>query len=225
MRAILTILLVAAALWRARRRLERHDRPGLRLPHRHARRPDLGALAGQLRPARRQPAAQRRALRLEPGRGAGDVDPAGAALRRARRLLLAGAPARPLSGRGGRQTIRSFHRRARRAGDCSPRTEKARLQCSLARSVARSQLAEGKRGKRLSDGCNRDAPAWAGAFTRLPTGRQARPDLSTDKSGGLLGRAPRHPRQSPGNPYHTTPRTSAWMKRSFSMVTGVSAKG
>jgi methylenetetrahydrofolate reductase (NADPH) len=39
---------------------------------------------------------------------------------------------------------------------------------------------------------NRAAPAWAGAATRLPRGRQARPDLSTDKpsrsAAALVGR-------------------------------------
>ena len=39
------------------------------------------------------------------------------------------------------------------------------------------------RGVRLApSGCDRGAAAWAGAFTRLPRGRQARPDLSRDKS-------------------------------------------
>jgi hypothetical protein len=65
----------------------------------------------------------------------------------------------------------------------APRTGKAGLQWSHARSGRPSLSAKDEECSADRASGNQAAHAWAGAETRLPVGRQARPDLSRDKSG------------------------------------------
>ena len=172
-----------------------HEARGARRPARPARRMGrAGRGGGAAEPGlrRRQRARVRAAARLvrRDLRGAARRDP-GAALRRLHRGLRHPRDDRADRGRarrpagGGRAGLRL--RRGDEDGFDGARG------CTPEPATARHCLAPVRRPERASaearGGCRRDrragnprAPAWRSAESRLPEGRQARADLSTDKS-------------------------------------------